>query len=102
EHQLEEHQLEEHQLEEHLVRLLLRSCRIFPHIIFKTRSPKLHKLLIATNFLRWTVLTLRIQFLPGVLLSRLLTNHLLISSKLLNPCRAMAITSFLIPVYSYT
>ena len=76
---------------------------ISSHIIFfKTRSPKLHELVIATNFPHWTVLTLHIQFLPGVLHSRLLTNHLLIMSKLLSPCRAMAITYFLIPVYSYT
>ena len=75
---------------------------ISPHIIFKTQSPKLHELVIATNFPCWTVLMLHIQFLPGVLHSRLLTNHLLILLKLLSPCRAMAITHFLIPVYSYT
>ena len=72
------------------------------YIIFKTRSPKLYKLVIATNFLHWTVLMLHIRFLPGVLHSRLLTNHLLISLTLLRPCKTMAITSFLIPVCSYT
>src|SRR5271169_5115629 len=72
------------------------------NIIFKTRSPRLHKLVIATNFLHWTVLTLRIQFLPGVPHSRLSTSRLLISSKLLRPCKTMVITSFLIPVCSYT
>ena len=70
---------------------------ISSHIIFKTQSPKLHELVIATNFPRWTVLTLYIQFLPAVLHSRLLTNHLLILSKLLSLCRAMAITYLLIP-----
>jgi hypothetical protein len=67
-----------------------------------TLTPKLHKLVIVTNFLCWTVLMLHIQFLHRVLHSRLLTHPLLISSKLLSPCRAMAITYFLILVYLYT
>ena len=91
-----------HQPEEHLVCLLLHSCRVCLHIISKTKSHRLHKQVIATNFLCWTVLTLHIWFLPGVLHSRLLTNHLLISSKLLRPCRTMIITYFLIPVCSST
>ena len=64
---------------------------IFPHTLFETWSPKLHKLVIATNFLCCTVLMLYIQFLPGVQHSRLLTNHPLILLKLLlSPCRVMA------------
>jgi len=94
-----------HQLEEHLVSLSFHSSfwyGIFPHHFFKTRSPKLRKLLIATSFLRWTVLTLRIRFLPGVLHSRPSTNRPLISSKPLRPCQTMATTHILIPVSSYT
>ena len=77
-------------------------CSVFSHTLVKTQSPKLHKLVIATNFLCWTVLLLHIQFLPGVQHSRLWTNHPLISLKLPSSCRVMAITHFLILVYSYT
>ena len=75
---------------------------IFPYIIYKTRSPKLYKLAITTSFLHWTVLMLHIWFLPGVLHSRPLTNHLLILSTLLRPCKTMTIMSFLILFCSYT
>ena len=91
-----------HQLEEHLVSLLLQSCMVYPHIILKIRSPKVYKLVVATIFYHWTVLTLRIRFLSGALHSRLSTNRLLISSKLLRPCRTLVIIYFLIPVCSYT
>ena len=91
-----------HQPKEHLVCFLLHSCMVCLHIIFKTQSHRLHKQVITTNFLHWTVLTLHIQFLPGALHSRLSTNCLLISSKLLRPCRTMVITYFLIPVCSST
>ena len=69
---------------------------ISSHIILKTRNPELYTLVIAINFLRWTALTLHIQFLPGALHSRLLINRLLISSKLI-----MVIIYFLILVWSY-
>lgn len=79
----------------------LFSYRIFSNFAFKILSIKRHKPLIATNFLRWTVLMLPIRFPPGVQHSRLSTNCLLMSSKLLKPGYTMGITSFPIPVCSF-
>ena len=91
------------QLEEHLVCLFLHSYIVyFLTLFFKIRSPKLFKRVIATNFLRCRVLTLRIQFLPGALRFRPSTNHLPILSKLLRPRSTMVIMHFLIPVFSFT
>jgi hypothetical protein len=84
------------------------SCEsdLLSHSIFsycrlsKPQSLKKPKLVIATNFFHWKVVSHRSQFLPGMLHFRPLTDLHLISSKHTSRQRTLAITPFLTLVFS--